>query len=276
MRYTKALKLAPREFKRMYGVTPETFWEMVKAVRDSKVGSRGSHASIPIPDQILLTLQYWREYRTYFHIAQDWGMHESTAQRTVKRIEDMLIKSGKFRLPSRRKLWKETEEIEVIAIDVAETEVERPKKKQKKYYSGKQRCHTLKLQLLINQVTQEIICTALGVGKQHDFRIFKNSRIKVRQEIQVVADKGYQGIHHHHRNSKIPYKRPRKSQLSQEQKQYNREQARVRIKVEHVIRLLKVFRILSSRYRNRRKRFGLRVNLIAGIYNYELKLAKKF
>ena len=131
MRYTKALKLATREFKRMYGVTPETFWEMVKAVRDSKVGSRGSHASIPIPDQILLTLQYWREYRTYFHIAQDWGMHESTAQRTVKRIEDMLIKSGKFRLPSRRKLWKETEEIEVIAIDVAETEVERQKKNRK-------------------------------------------------------------------------------------------------------------------------------------------------
>ena len=65
-------------------------------------------------------------------------------------------------------------------------------------------------------------------------------------------------------------------QLSQKQKQYNREQARVRIKVEHVIRLLKVFRILSSRYRNRRKRFGLRANLIAGIYNYELKLAKKF
>lgn len=150
------------------------------------------------------------------------------------------------------------------------------KKKQKKYYSGKQRCHTLKLQLLINQVTQEIICTALGIGKQHDFRIFKSSGIKVRQEIQLVADKRYQGIHRYHSNSKIPYRKPRKNNLSQEQKQYNREQARVRIKVEHVIRLLKVFRILSSRYRNRRKRFGLRVNLIAGIYNYELKLAKKF
>jgi hypothetical protein len=104
---------------------------MVKAVRDAKDGSRGSHASIPIPDQILLTLQYWREYRTYFHIAQDWGMHESTAQRTVKRIEDMLIKSGRFRLPSRRKLWQEAAEIEVIAIDVAETEIERPKKNRK-------------------------------------------------------------------------------------------------------------------------------------------------
>jgi IS5 family transposase len=125
-------------------------------------------------------------------------------------------------------------------------------------------------------VTQEIICTALGIGKHHDFRIFKTSKIKVRQEVQLVADKGYQGIHSYHSNSKIPYKKPRKAQLTQEQKSYNREQAKVRIKVEHVIRLLKVFRILSSRYRNRRKRFGLRVNLIAGIYNYELKLSNKF
>ena len=136
MRYIKALKLAPPEFKRMYGVTVETFWEMVKAVRDGKLGSRGSHASLPIPDHILLTLQYWREYRTYFHIAQDWGMHESTAQRTVKRIEDILIKSGKFGLPSRRKLWKDTAEIEVIAIDVAKTKIERQKKNRKNITVG--------------------------------------------------------------------------------------------------------------------------------------------
>jgi hypothetical protein len=119
-------------------------------------------------------------------------------------------------------------------------------------------------------------CTGLGIGKEHDFRIFKNSRIKARKEIQIVADKGYQGIKTYHNNSKTPYKKQRKGKLSQEQKKFNRQQARVRIKVEHVIRLLKVFRILSSRYRNRRKRFGLRVNLIAGIYNYELKLASKF
>ena len=58
-------------------------------------------------------------------------MHESTAQGTVKRIEDILIKSGKFGLPSRRKLWKDTAEIEVIAIDVAKTKIERQKKTEK-------------------------------------------------------------------------------------------------------------------------------------------------
>jgi hypothetical protein len=131
MRYKKALALSSSDFKRMYGVKPEAFWMMVKVVRDGKEGSRGSHASIPIPDQILLTLQYWREYRTYFHIAQDWGMHESTAQRTVKRIENLLIKSGKFPLPSRRQLGKNPAEIEVVVVDVAETEIERPKKNRK-------------------------------------------------------------------------------------------------------------------------------------------------
>lgn len=144
------------------------------------------------------------------------------------------------------------------------------------YYSGKQRCHTLKLQLLVNQITQEIICIALGIGKQHDFKIFKKSKVHIKQGIQLLADKGYQGINRYHSNSQTPYKKPRKAQLSPTQKRFNREPARRRIRVEHIIRLLKTFRILSSRYRNRRKRFGLRVNLIAGIYNYELKLAKKF
>jgi hypothetical protein len=76
----------------------------------------------------LLTLQYWREYRTLFHLAQDRGVHESTAQRTVKRIEDMLIKSKEFSLPSQGELAKQTTEIEVVVVDVAETEIERPKK----------------------------------------------------------------------------------------------------------------------------------------------------
>jgi hypothetical protein len=66
---------------------------MVQIVRNAKQGSRGSYSKLSIPDQILLTLQYWREYRTLFHIAQDWGVHESTAQRTVKRIEYILIKN---------------------------------------------------------------------------------------------------------------------------------------------------------------------------------------
>ncbi len=118
-----------------------------------------------------------------------------------------------------------------------------------------------------------MICTKFGKGRQHDFRIFKNSKVKVVERVQVLADKGYQGIGRYHTNSCIPHKKPRNGQLTKQEKRQNKEQSRLRIRVENVIRHLKIFRILSSRYRNRRKRFSLRVNLIAGLYNYELKFA---
>jgi transposase len=86
----------------------------------------------------------------------------------------------------------------------------------------------------------------------------------------LLADKGYQGVKKIHANSRTPIKKTKKQPLSKEQKRFNKQLAKERIVVEHVHRRLKIFRILSSRYRNRRRRFGLRFNLIAGIYNYEL------
>jgi IS5 family transposase len=130
------------------------------------------------------------------------------------------------------------------------------------------------MQLLINQRTLEIICAAIRKGTEHDFRIFKESKIKAVPKIKVIADKGYQGIKNDRKRSKIHQKKPRNGKLNPEQKRENKRLAEVRIKVEHIMRFLKIFRILSSRYRNRRKRFGLRVNPSAGIYNYELKIAR--
>jgi DDE superfamily endonuclease len=75
-----------------------------------------------------------------------------------------------------------------------------------------------------------------------------------------------------HQNSRIPHKKKRNQSLNLEQKQLNRQLAKERVIIENIHRSLKIFRILSSRYRNRRKRFGLRFNLIAGLYNYELSL----
>ena len=75
-----------------------------------------------------LLRQYWREYRTYFHSCSDWGIHEATAYRTVKRIEDILVKASEFRLPGKRQLQQAQTAIEVIVVDVTETEIERPQK----------------------------------------------------------------------------------------------------------------------------------------------------
>jgi transposase len=105
----------------------------------------------------------------------------------------------------------------------------------------------------------------------HDFRLYKESRTRLHAEVKLKADCAYQGIAKLHHNSAVPHKRSKKRPLAPEQKAYNRSLCSERVVVEHVIRKLKVFRMLSERYRNRRKRFGLRVNLIAGILNYELE-----
>ena len=90
--------------------------------------------------------------------------------------------------------------------------------------------------------------------------------------IKTLADAGYQGLTELHSNSKTPAKKTKLHPLSKEQKASNRALSQERILIENIIRKLKIFRILSERYRNRRKRFGLRFNLIAAIYNMELDL----
>jgi hypothetical protein len=124
----------------------------------------------------------------------------------------------------------------------------------------------------VNQKSLEIIATAFGTGSTHDFHLFKESRSGMATHVCSLADAGYLGIGNIHKNSRIPAKKSKLHPLSQEQKAENHQLSRLRIFVENVIRRLKIFRILSERYRNRRKRFGLRFNLIAAIYNQELTL----
>lgn len=124
--------------------------------------------------------------------------------------------------------------------------------------------------MVVNQADGQIICTAFAQGRVHDFQVFKLHRIPLLPEQLCLTDKGYQGISILHPSSCIPTKKPRKRKLDPTERQHNRNLARLRIVVEHVNRRLKIFRILSERYRNRRKRFGLRFNLIAAILNVEL------
>lgn len=145
-------------------------------------------------------------------------------------------------------------------------------KKQRAHYSGKKKCHTHKAQLIVNQDTLEIVATAFGRGRQHDFRLFKESYAGINPTIYCLGDSGYEGLHKLHANSDTPFKNSKHRQLTDGQKACNSMLAKHRIYCEHVIGKLKIFRILKERYRNRRKRFGLRFNLIAALYNLSLSL----
>ena len=123
---------------------------------------------------------------------------------------------------------------------------------------------------MLNKKTRKVICTSFSNGKKHDFRLFKESKTYIQPKIRVITDTGYQGIHKLHINSELPKKRSKKRPLTKEDKKRNKELASERVLNENVIGMLKRFKIISDRYRNRRKRFGLRVNLIAAIYNFEV------
>ncbi len=127
----------------------------------------------------------------------------------------------------------------------------------------------MKTQLLVNLKDGQIICLAFANGKKHDFRLFKESRAHVLPDTQLAADTGYLGLTDLHSNSSLPKKRSKKHPLTKQERRENREISKQRIFVEHVIRFLKRFRILSEPYRNRRNRFVLRFSLIAGICNFD-------
>ena len=229
MRYEQAKDLPPEEFKRLFGVQRHTFEAMVEVMRHHAVSKKkpGCPAKLNLEDQVLVALQYWREYRTNFHIASDWGVSESTVCRVVHLVETTLIRSSKFRLPGKKSLLQ-GDVPSAVAVDVTESPIERPKRGQKQFYSGKKKQHTFKSQLVVNVSTRAIINSAHGKGRAHDFRWFQTSQVRLHGQTKGLADKGYQGIQKLHANSQFSKKKLYGKQLSQLDREKNQNLERTR------------------------------------------------
>lgn len=129
MTYERIKHLNPAEFKRLCGVHAETFNQMVIVMQQAKQQLKpGRPSKLSLEDQVLITLEYLREYRTYFHIAQTWGVYESTAYRIIRTVEDTVIRSRKFSLPGKKKLQEPEHTIELVVVDVTESPIQRPQK----------------------------------------------------------------------------------------------------------------------------------------------------
>lgn len=128
--YNKVIKLNEEKFRRKTGVKKNTFEVMVKVVRDSESLRKklsGRPNKLSYEDQVLMTLEYLREYRTYFSIGEIYEVSEANAYKIIKRTEDILIKSKEFRLPSRKEIYEDLD-IQVVVVDASESAIERPKK----------------------------------------------------------------------------------------------------------------------------------------------------
>src|ERR1051325_10157264 len=127
MFYHNIKDYAPEKFKRLTGVSKQTFDLMIDALV-SRLKPFGRPPTLRLEDRLLMVLMYWREYRTYEHIGQTYGLSETTVGRTLRRFEDILIQDPRFHLPGKKALRQSDALFEVVLIDATECACERPKK----------------------------------------------------------------------------------------------------------------------------------------------------
>ena len=131
MKYEIIKEYDEKQFRRITGIKRATFNQMIEILKKSyaeKHRRRGRKPKLSIENQLLAALEYWREYRTYAHIAASYGIAESNIYRSIKWIENVLVKDGTFSLPGKKELLKSDAEYEIILIDATETPIERPQK----------------------------------------------------------------------------------------------------------------------------------------------------
>lgn len=131
MKYESIKGIEDEKFRRLTGIKRSTFEKMIGILSDAdqkKKAKGGRKSKLSIENRLLMALEYIREYRTYFHVSQSYGVSESTCYETIKWIENTLIKHPDFALPGRKALLKSDMEYELVLIDATETAIERPKK----------------------------------------------------------------------------------------------------------------------------------------------------
>lgn len=134
MRYEKINSLNDVEFRRLTGVKRTTFEKMLEILKEARLVRKakgGKPNKLSIEDCLLMTLEYLREYRTYFHISKGYGLSESACYRNIIWVENTLVKDKSFSLPGRKALAQSDVHYEVVLVDATESPIERPKKKAK-------------------------------------------------------------------------------------------------------------------------------------------------
>ena len=140
MKYENIKNHKEAAFRQVTGVTPATFHAMLEVIKiayGETHKNRGRHRKLSCEDMLLLTLEYYKEYRSMECIGASYGLTKANVGNVIKWVEEVLIKSGEFSLRGKKKLVQPTKEYEVIVVDTTETPIQRPKNNQQQYYSGK-------------------------------------------------------------------------------------------------------------------------------------------
>ncbi len=300
--HTKLAK-KQKQFLSITGVTPQQFDSLSKEIqkyytiteasrlskekRERKIGA-GHKFDHCLKDRILMLLMYYRMYTTYDLLGMIFDLDKSNVMRDIRYLESAVKKS----IPIPAKKYADSKKInsmeslqelfpELIAItDGTEQPIPRPKdnKKKKTHYSGKKKKHTVQNQITVN-INGEIIHKSSHVpGSHHDYKIYKSKHPILPEELLIFYDLGYLGIEKDFPKqiSILPYKKKKGVDLTDSQKEWNKAQSKIRIKVEHTIAQIKKFRINSDTFRNRLCRYDIISEIVCGLVNFKIRWKQEF
>jgi DDE superfamily endonuclease/Helix-turn-helix of DDE superfamily endonuclease len=286
----------PAVFRSMTGLSVEAFDRMLPALLEAFAADRrrrldrpdrrrvqggGDTFDLAVADQFLLAVVWLRQYPTQECLGYLFGVSDSSALRAVRRCLPVLERAGKgtMRLPDpgrgRRRdlpaLLRDTPGLAVI-VDTFEQRTHRPQRRQRAYYSGKKKAHTLKSQVAVDEDGKVVDVGASRPGPWADLKVFRRSGLAgrlARAGVGALGDLAYVGIDGLVKRLRgaTPRRKPRGRERPEEDRRYNRAFARRRIKVEHAIGRLRRYQALSAVNRHGREGHEARVRAVAGLVN---------
>jgi len=277
--------LTPEEFDKIYAQLEQQYplyeqKRLTQKKRKRAIGA-GRPFKLSLKERMLMLLMYYRLYITYALIGYLFDLDQSNVYRNIALIEPVL----KTCIPIPENMTKRARKIGTIEellelfpemkafIDATEQEIPRPKNKrrQKNYYSGKKKKHTVKTQIMVNKKGVILHKTKHQNGKKHDYHVFKEKGPPpIPSDVEIGVDLGYLGIEKDYpdMNVKIPVKKPKCKELTSKEKRYNKKLRKERVVVEHTISRMKKFRIMREEFRNSLTRYDRMTSIVCGLVNF--------
>jgi hypothetical protein len=252
-----------------------------KDSRERNIGA-GRPFKLDLENRFLMLLVYYRLYITYTLVGFLFDLDQSSICRDIQKIESLIRQC----IPIPQKIYgmakrlQTLEEVEhyfpgfLSFIDSTEQQIPRPvdNRRRKMYYSGKKKRHTVKTQLMVNNQGIIIHKTDHKKGRRHDYDIYKRNHPVTPKKVVNVFDLGYLGVEKDFSEqlSSIPKRKKRNLDLSQEEKEYNKNHSRKRIVIEYTICRLKKYRIMNEVFRNKLRKYDRISDIVAGLVNYRI------
>jgi IS5 family transposase len=262
--------LRKKPFRSLTGVTPDQFLTMSNKLRPlwkQRIVDRKSRSGRPwgvggLDDHLLVLLILYRCHITQDFLGCLYDVDKATICRSLNRIETLAVRV----LGVARRVVVSAEEAEALIVDCTEQTVYRPSRKQRCWYSGKKKRHTIKTEIILTERGRIAAASRPAPGRVHDIELRRRG-LPLPKGSRLYADSGYQGYQNDHPATDIPYKRSKKRPLTKDERDYNHGLSRFRVRVEHAIARLKAFRVLADRYRYPRDAYAAKFAIVAGIVN---------